>query len=514
MSRSVSTLTIAPIGVSGALVRVEAHRASGLPSFQVVGLPDTALRESKQRVRAALASAGLPWADQRYTVNLSPADLPKSGSGFDLPIAVAILGTQSDRLWDDVADRVHIGELGLDGAVRPVRGILPMIAAAHSAGIREVVVPAACVDEARLVSGVRVIGVADLAEVAGLYGIEGAKETPRTPQHTPPRETRPSRPLDLADVRGQEHARLGLEVAAAGGHHLFFLGEPGTGKTMLAERLPTILPPLDDRDAVTVTAIHSVAGAGGHVDALIRRPPWVAPHHSATMPAIVGGGAGVAGPGAISLAHAGVLFLDEAPEFSPSVLDALRQPLETGTISLQRAKASVSYPARFQLVMAANPCPCGASSRSGSCVCTPYRRHRYLQRLSGPLMDRIDITCIVDRPAPAVISEAGTGECSASVAARVATARERARHRWRDQPWSTNASCPGNHLRSSDLVEQRVWTQLEALLRQGRLSLRGADRVLKVALTLADLAGKARITTDTLALAYSLRSTETTGAHH
>ncbi|MBD3688990.1 YifB family Mg chelatase-like AAA ATPase [Nanchangia anserum] len=509
MSRSVSTLTVAPTGITGELVRVEAHRAGGLPSFQVVGLPDMALRESKQRVRAAIASAGLAWAEQRYTVNLSPADVPKSGSGYDLAIAVAILATQQDRPLDMMDARVHIGELGLDGSVRPVRGILPMIAAARDHGIREVVVPRACVAEAKLVGGVAVIGVDDVADLAGLYDIPDAVHAPRAQVLTSPARNAPEpRRLDLADVQGQVHAKLGLEVAAAGGHHVFFLGEPGTGKTMLAERLPTILPDLDDDDAIAATSIHSVAGTLGSVDALMRRPPWVAPHHSATMAAIVGGGSGIASPGAISMAHAGVLFLDEAPEFAPSVLDALRQPLETGTIHLHRAHAQTSYPARFQLVMAANPCPCGAATGSGRCVCTPYRKLRYLQRLSGPLMDRIDITCLVDRPGAAELTATTRPESSAIVADRVAAARDRARHRWRDHAWSTNARCPGDYFRSCDLLAAGERRLIHAILAEGRLSLRGIHRLLRVALTLADLAGSARIEAAHLSSAYTLRTTE------
>ncbi|MDO4613293.1 MAG: YifB family Mg chelatase-like AAA ATPase [Actinomycetaceae bacterium] len=510
MSGVGTTLTVAPVGIGGELVRVEAHRSSGLPSFQVVGLPDAALRESKQRVRAAISSAGLPWAEQRYTVNLSPADLPKSGSGFDLAIAAALLASQSGREIEEMDRRVHIGELGLDGSARPVRGILPMVAAARDAGITEVVVPARCVKEAALVGGIKVIAVADLAELAALYALgEGRSSPPYAPPSRPVETPSTSAP-DLADVRGQSEARYGLEVAAAGGHHVFFLGEPGTGKTMLAQRLPTILPLLTDDDAVTVTSIHSLIAHHG-LDELIRTPPWVAPHHSATMPAMVGGGSGLVRPGAVSLAHAGVLFLDEAPEFAPSVLDALRQPLESGRIQIQRARAVTDYPARFQLVMAANPCPCGAATHSAECRCTPYQRQRYLQRLSGPLMDRIDITCLVERPSARELSSDEPAESSQCVRERVEEARRRAAHRWKDESWNLNSQVPGSYLHRSSLVPPHLRRRIISLLTQGRISMRGIDRMLRVALSIADLAGDERVSEEHLARAYTLRTTE---SHH
>lgn len=490
------TRGVALIGVDGHLVDVEADLSPGVPSYSLVGLPDTSLSESRDRVRAAMLNSAQDWpATRRVTVNLSPASLPKRGSSFDLAIAAALLAAQGEVPPGVFAPAVLIGELGLDGRVRPVRGVLPAVAAAARAGVESVVVPAANVAEAALVPGLRVTGVATLrALVARARGQEPPEEAdepgpaaaadPEDDLHTP----------DLADVLGQQTARFLLEVAAAGGHHLLMLGPPGAGKTMLAERLPGLLPPLDRESALEVTAVHSVAGAlrGAGSTPLLRVPPFQAPHHTASVPAIVGGGSSYVRPGAASLAHRGILFLDEAPEFAPGVLDALREPLESGEITVARLAAQVRFPARFQLLLAANPCPCGlALERGAECSCTPMARIRYLSRLSGPLLDRVDLRIEMLAASRADLRGDPSGaEGSAAVAARVAQARERMAARLAGTPWRVNAEVPGHVLRRRWRLPWEVVAQAERLLDLGQLTARGVDRVVRVAWTLADLAGR------------------------
>ncbi|WP_432494329.1 YifB family Mg chelatase-like AAA ATPase [Kineococcus gypseus] len=502
-------LAVGLVGLDGHLVSVEADLSPGLPAFVLVGLPDASLHEARDRVRAATANSGCPLPQQRLTVNLSPATLPKSGSGFDLAVAVAAL-TAAGVLPPEVSDGVlHLGELGLDGSVRAVDGVLPAVLAAARAGVRSVVVPAAAAEEAALVPGVRVRGVRWLAELVADYRGEAPPQLPEPPGPPPAPPTAPAGPApDLADVVGQAEARFALEVAAAGGHHLLLSGPPGAGKTMLAARLPGLLPDLDERSALEVTAVHSLAGAlrSRSASALLTRPPYEDPHHTASVASVVGGGTGVPRPGAASRAHRGVLFLDEAPEFEARVLEALRQPLEHGELVLHRARGAARYPARFQLVLAANPCPCGrAVGRALECTCSPAARRRYAAKLSGPLLDRVDVRVDVPAVTRAEVAEGAAGEGSAAVAARVRAARELAARRLAAHGARSNGELRGPLLRGPLRLPAAATADLERALERGALTLRGVDRVLRVAWTVADLRGAAAPGRDDVGRALALR---------
>lgn len=495
------TWSVGLAGVTGALVEVEVDIANGLPGTVLVGLPDAVVRQSLDRVRAALGNTGLDFPQRRVTIGLSPASMPKQGSGFDLAIAVAVLaasGTLPEGCADDV---VFLGELGLDGGVRAVRGVLPAVLAAARAGRRRVVVPAENADEAALLPGTEVVAVDDLGQVLGhLSGKRRLAAHVRAPG--PPVPPGP----DLADVVGQATGRRAVEVAAAGGHHLLLSGPPGAGKTMLAERLPGLLPPLDEATATEVTAIASVAGTLPGGAPLVSRPPFEAPHHSATTVSLVGGGSGQIRPGALSRAHAGVLFLDEAPEFPRAVLDTLRQPLERGSVTIHRAHGSATFPCRVQLVLAANPCPCASAAGDTACTCSSLERRRYGSRLSGPLLDRIDLR--VELPPvtrAAWLDAVAAPEATAVVAARVAAARAVAAQRLAGTGLRTTGEVPGRLLRERWPVPRAALVLAERALERGALSLRGFDRVLRVAWTLSDLAGRDVPGTDEVTEALGLR---------
>ena len=504
------TFSVALVGVTGHLVEVEADIANGLPATILVGLPDTALREARDRIRAAIVNSGESWPNSKITVGLSPASLPKRGSGFDLAIAVAILAASDGLPLNAAAGKMFLAELGLDGRLRPVPGVLPAVAAAEH-GVDTVVVAAQNAAEAALVPGLEVIGASSLAEVV-MWLRGGPLPTPPEPP-TPPDEPAPAlalakaRKLDLAEVLGQAEARMAVEICAAGGHHLSLLGPPGAGKTMLAARLPTILPKLGTAAAIEVTSIHSVAGALVPGTGLVEVPPFCSPHHTASKASIVGGGAGVIRPGAVSLAHMGILFLDEAPEFARDSLDALRQPLESGEVTITRATVQATFPARFTLVLAANPCPCARAPAPGGsgCRCSPAARRRYLGRLSGPLMDRVDVKVAL---APVsrrdMLYDRKFAEPSAVVAERVAAARERCAARLAGTPWRLNAEVPGAQLRRAYPPASGSLKSLERAMELGQVSARGTDKIVRVAWSLADLAGKDQPGTDEVNLAMGL----------
>lgn len=494
------------VGVQAHIVEVETDISSGLAGVTIVGLADTAINEARLRVKAALGNCQAEWPKTRVTVALLPASLPKRGSSLDAAIAVSILAASDQISTQLAAETLVVGELGLDGSMRPVSGVIATTLAARSLGITRVLVPAANAGEASLVPDIRVGAASHLLQIIEV--MRGDAPWPEAALESVPVHQRSV--FDLSDVRGQFEARRALEIAAAGGHNISMIGSPGVGKTMLAERLPGLLPPLDDAAAVEVTAIASIAGrpfAGG----LVRTPPFEAPHHSASTVSVIGGGRGSrVRIGALTLAHHGVLFLDEAPEFSRRVLESLRTPMERGIVPIDRADFSLILPARFHLVIAANPCPCGqALSRSLQCSCSPHQRRRYAERLSGPVLDRMDLRLVLQRPGPADLND--EGESTSMVAARVHTARARSAARWAPyisevgSPVTLNAHMPAPVLRRHFPADSAGQHILSRAFDNDTLTMRGADRVLRVAWTLADLAGKERPGRDEIGYAMSLR---------
>ncbi len=505
------SFSAAMLGIEGYVVRVEADSAAGTPAFVIIGLPDRALGEARERVRAAIQNSGFAYPAGRLLVNLSPADVRKGGPAFDLAIALALMGIDEQVDPASLQGLIALGELALDGRLQPVSGILPMVLGARGAGFQRLIVPAPNADEAALVEGIELYAVDSLQSAVAVCGGHGAKWR----RHT----AAPALDLadeivhgDLLDVRGQLAAKRALEIAAAGGHNMLLVGPPGCGKTMLARRLPSILPPMSMHEALEVTKIYSVAGLLVGRAGIVRARPFRFPHHTISQTALVGGGALVK-PGEISLAHNGVLFLDEFPEFARSAIEVMRQPLEEGTVTIARAAGTFTYPARFQLVASMNPCPCGyRGTRSAECRCDDAMVAKYVSKLSGPLLDRIDLQIEIARVAFDDMVRYECGERSSSIRQRVVAARRRQIRRFAGTALACNAEIPGNAMRRHCALDDAAMRLLAHASAKRQFSARALDRIARVARTIADLGTEDDIRAEHVAEAIQYRSLERLGA--
>ncbi|MCL0052936.1 YifB family Mg chelatase-like AAA ATPase [Dehalococcoidales bacterium] len=476
-------ISCALVGLEGVIVEVEVDISPGLPSFTIVGLPDTAVQEARERVRAAIRNSGCDFPIKRIVVNLAPADLKKAGPAYDLPIAVGIL-LSSEQVYADVSQTIFLGELSLDGSLRHTNGILPMVALAYQEGLSTIIVPESDAKEASLIEGTKIIPITSLSQLVSYLRGEIPPPEYKPDQvldYTPPGTT------DLADIKGQEHVKRALEVAAAGGHNVIMCGPPGSGKTLLARSLPSILPPMTTEEALEVTKIYSVSGLLPSDTPLIRHRPFRSPHYTISNVGLVGGGHWPK-PGEISLSHRGVLFLDELPEFNHAVLEALRQPLEERLITISRAQGRVTFPANFMLVGAMNPCPCGYyGDHFRQCTCSPSLVSRYQKRISGPFLDRVDIFVEVPHIDYEKLADDKLGERSTKVQARVEAARSIQRKRFQGTRLACNAEMTPSEVKEFCQVEESAQSLLKAAMKQLYLSARAFHRILKIARTIADL---------------------------